>query len=609
MRVVQLSTLTDRSTAVTTLVANVARTRVMRATLSVALCAGLLAPLTSPSPAHANATFGQTTLELINQQRTAAGVAPVQGSLVLDLVAGPGPYLGCGLPISGRASDMGIRNYFSHTIPGCSSQSVFHILNSTVGLVYSGAAENIAWMSGTTDPTVAARNLMTSLMSSPGHKANILNPKFTHVGIGSWTTNQGQTWSGGGTPLTNVWITAQVFAQMPLAAAPAATVTPTSLSFGERAVGTSGAVQTVTLANGGSASLAISSTTVGGANSGDFTIASTNCGTSVPAGGSCSIGVGFKPGAVGARSASLTVSDSAAGSPRTVILSGNGAAAPVPVAPTNVRATGGDGRLTVTWSTAPSGTTPVGFGVFVYDDGGYTGMSLWVCATCTSAEVTGLTNGKTYYAVVQGYNGSAWGTGGVSNWSSAAPELKPPTNARSTSGNGAMTVSWDLPTTPGTGIDGYGVFVHDSSGYTGKSAWVCAACGTAAVSGLTNGKSYYAVISPHISSGWAPSASTDSVVIGTTGPPGSVVAVKGNGSVTVSWTPPTSSGAAPLSGYGIFVYEGGRYAGQSLWVCATCTTGHVSGLTNGRQYTAQVQAYNAHGWGAPTSSNPVTPTF
>ena len=77
--------------------------------------------------------------------------------------------------------------------------------------------------------------------------------------------------------------------------------------------------------------------------------------------------------------------------------------------------------------------------------------------------------------------------------------------------------------------------------------------------------------------------------------------------MSVSWAPSSAAGA-PLAGYGLFAYEGDRYTGRSLWVCATCTTGQITGLTNGRQYTVLVYGYNAYGWGAPTASNPVTPT-
>lgn len=565
------------------------------------ISAAFLAPLANPQPALASTTFEQKMLDLINQRRAAAGVGPVQASLVLNTIAGPGPYLGCGLPLGGRASDMGARNYFSHTILNCGTQSVFNILTSTAGLVYSGAAENIAWMNGTTDPLIAAERLTNDLMGSPGHRANILDPKFTHVGLGSWRSPAGQSWSGGGYPLQNVWITAQVFAQMPLAAAPAVNVSPASLGFGERVVSTTGPAQAVTVKNSGSGTLNISGTSLTGANAGDFSIVSNNCGASVAAGASCSISVAFRPGATGARAATLSVSDNAAGSPHTVALSGTGTAASLTAPPTSVVATGGDGTLSVSWAAPSSGPAPVGYGVFIYDAVGYTDKGAWVCGTCTTAVITGLANGGQFFAGVYGHNGTTWGAGAASNatWVLAVPGS--PGNVRPVPGNGAMTVTWDVPTTPGSEIDGYGVFVYDAKGYTGKYAWVCAKCTTATIPGLTNGVSYYALAYAHNANGWGVASTTASVIVGAPGAPGSVVASKANGNLTVTWTG-AQPGAAPMSGYGGWVYDASGFTGKTFWVCATCTTGTVSGLTVGKEYTVQVHGYNEFGWGVAGSS-------
>jgi uncharacterized protein YkwD len=588
--------------------------RRLAVTLRVAaLVAVAVAALVLPArSASADATFNQRILELVNRDRVANGLAPLVADPALAAVAEDAPYDGCllGLTVLGRAKDMGVRNYFDHKILGCGLLGVTTLLNAA-GINLSGSGENIAWMNGTTDPLVAANNLHSQWMSSDGHRRNILNPQWTRIGVGSWRTSPGQTWTGGGYPLTNVFIGVEIFAGGAVTTttappAPVASVSPASLGFGNRVAGTTSDAQTVTVANSGKATLSISSIKLGGTNVADFAIASNGCGPSVAPGGSCSIGIRFTPAAVGARSANLTVSDNASGSPHTVTLSGTGTTPPVPGTPTDVRATGGDGQMSVTWAAPASGTTPVGYGVFAYDAGGYTWKSAWVCATCTNAVVTGLSNGKSYMAVVQGYDGTTWGAGGQSNWTTTAGQLSAPANARSLSGNASLTVAWDLPVNAG-GIDGYGVFVYDATGFTGQSAWACATCGTATVSGLTNGRSYYAVLYAHDSRGWGPSSSTTPVVVGTVGPPGNVVAVKGNGSANVSWTP-SAAGGAPLAGYGLFVYEGDQYTGVSLWVCATCTTGQVTGLTNGHQYTVRVHGYNAYGWGAPMVSNPVIPS-
>jgi len=100
---------------------------------------------------------------------------------------------------------------------------------------------------------------------------------------------------------------------------------PTSLGFGNQAVGSTSSAQAVTLTNNATGTLTINSITISGANSGDFA-ETDNCGASVNAGASCTINVTFKPTASGSRSAMLSISDNAAGSPHSVALSGIGIA-------------------------------------------------------------------------------------------------------------------------------------------------------------------------------------------------------------------------------------------------------------------------------------------
>src|SRR5262249_52788351 len=86
---------------------------------------------------------------------------------------------------------------------------------------------------------------------------------------------------------------------------------------------TTSAAQQLILSSTGNIALTITSIAVTGTNSGDFAQSNT-CGSSVAAGSSCMIGVTFTPTAAGNRSASVTITDNAAESPQTVILTGNG---------------------------------------------------------------------------------------------------------------------------------------------------------------------------------------------------------------------------------------------------------------------------------------------
>src|SRR6266852_6135837 len=119
----------------------------------------------------------------------------------------------------------------------------------------------------------------------------------------------------------------------------AATVSPTSLSFGNQTQGTTSAAQSVTLTNTGSATLTINGFSLGGANPSDFTLSSANCkqSQSLAVGSSCAFAIVFAPLAVGNLSATLQILDNSAQSPRNVPLTGVGLAPPtVALSPTSL---------------------------------------------------------------------------------------------------------------------------------------------------------------------------------------------------------------------------------------------------------------------------------
>ena len=104
---------------------------------------------------------------------------------------------------------------------------------------------------------------------------------------------------------------------------PMVSLSPASLTFPVHLVGSSTPSKPVTLTNTGTAALLITSITITGTNSADFTQTNT-CGSNVAPGASCTINVSFAPTAAGSRSAALTITDNAAGSPHSVPLSGTG---------------------------------------------------------------------------------------------------------------------------------------------------------------------------------------------------------------------------------------------------------------------------------------------
>ena len=84
--------------------------------------------------------------------------------------------------------------------------------------------------------------------------------------------------------------------------------------------------------------------------------------------------------------------------------------------------------------------------------------------------------------------------------------------------------------------------------------------------------------------------------------PRDVTAVPGDGSATVEWLVPSSSGSFPISTYQV------RSTPESAGCLTADLTCEVTGLANGTAYSFEVRALNGAGWGPWSSaSEPVTP--
>jgi hypothetical protein len=105
---------------------------------------------------------------------------------------------------------------------------------------------------------------------------------------------------------------------------PAAVLGPASLAFGSHVLGTSTTMR-ATLADTGTGFLRVGTVTMGGPQASEFHIVSDGCShRTVNVGASCPVDVAFTPGALGNRSATLTATDNATGSPRSIALTGTG---------------------------------------------------------------------------------------------------------------------------------------------------------------------------------------------------------------------------------------------------------------------------------------------
>jgi hypothetical protein len=104
----------------------------------------------------------EKTLELVNQNRQQAGLAPLTLSAELTAAA------------TQKAADMFGKDYWAHVSPTGATPWQFISGN---GYQYVYAGENLAKSFDTVEEMVAA------WMDSPTHRANILKPEYTEIGL------------------------------------------------------------------------------------------------------------------------------------------------------------------------------------------------------------------------------------------------------------------------------------------------------------------------------------------------------------------------------------------------------------------------------------------
>jgi uncharacterized protein YkwD len=142
----------------------------MLATAAVSTLAGTTnaqaAVTAAPTGSAASVAYVNRIVVLVNARRAAAGLRPLIVSPCATRFAAP------------WTGHMAATNTLVH-------QSLRPMLRCPART----AGENIAY------GNVSADQLMTMWMNSPGHRANILNPGFTRIGVGAVRTTSGRWWA------------------------------------------------------------------------------------------------------------------------------------------------------------------------------------------------------------------------------------------------------------------------------------------------------------------------------------------------------------------------------------------------------------------------------
>lgn len=134
-------------------------------------------PSTAPAvhpPARPRPSLEQQVTELVNAQRALHGCRPVRVDAKLHAAA------------QGHADDMAARDYYEHDTPeGVGPDARI----TAAGYAWSRWGENID-----RGPATAAR-AVADWMSDAAHRDNILDCRFTHIGVGTNSSSSGPWWT------------------------------------------------------------------------------------------------------------------------------------------------------------------------------------------------------------------------------------------------------------------------------------------------------------------------------------------------------------------------------------------------------------------------------
>ena len=261
------------------------------------------------------------------------------------------------------------------------------------------------------------------------------------------------------------------------------------------------------------------------------------------------------------------------------------------VAPANLKAAAGNGKVTLTWDAVDGATN---YAVLMKSGSAWT--TLGTSGKNTAYTATGLTNGQKYYFAVKAYSGGSWSA--ASGAVAATPVYNiVPQNVKSSAGDGKVTLTWDKV----DGATNYAVFLRKGT------AWLkigTTGTGTAFTSrGLPNGGKYFYMIKSYVDGAWSGESATVSAIPRCITPQ-NVKAFAGDGKVTLTWE--KVDGA---SNYAIFLRKGSTWL--KIGSSGASTTFTSRGLPNGGKYYYIVKAYVDGAWSdesAVVSASPVCTT-
>src|SRR6185312_13900130 len=278
----------------------------------------------------------------------------------------------------------------------------------------------------------------------------------------------------------------------------------------------------------------------------------------------------------------------------------DGAGAQTPAVPVGLAATSGDSQIALGW-TASAGAASYNVKRSTTSGGPYTIIASPISPSYTD---TALTNGDTYYYVVSAVNSAGESPNSSQVQGTPAAAAQPPaapTGLVATAGETQVALAWAAS----ADAAGYRVKRGTSSGgpYTTIASPTTSSYTD---TGLTNGTTYYYVVSATNSAGESPDSSearaTPAAAVRPPSAPTGLIATGGNAQIALTW-----SGSASATSYHVkrATTSGGPYTTVSSPTGASYTD---TGLMNGTTYYYVISAVNSAGESANSSEARATPS-
>ncbi len=237
--------------------------------------------------------------------------------------------------------------------------------------------------------------------------------------------------------------------------------------------------------------------------------------------------------------------------------------------PTNLAAVSGDGEITLTWDALADATS---YNVYWATLSGVTTEDNRITSATSPHKHTGLVNGTTYYYVVTAE--TATGETGISSEVFATASAAP-TNVSVTVGTEETTITWDAVSS----ADSYNIYWNNSGSVTTSDNKIADVTSPYSHSGLTDGSTYYYIVTATVSGSEGPGSTEVSAGVGASSKPTNVSVTTADGDAIISWD--AVSGA---DSYNIYWSTTAGVTTSANRITGAISPYTQTGLTNGSTY-------------------------